>query len=145
MRQSFVSVTLVRLPSFSSRFHFRFSLAFPLFPPNRTSIYPRIACFSCVSLAFILTSYSLLRNKHFSFSVVCFLCEVSLTMGVPGTSEMADFGTFHGHDPLLPPRTVYFEVIAPHDDSVMFAVTADTTPVLNVEARRWKRPASMTD
>ena len=53
-------------------------------------------------------------------------------MGIPGTNEMVDFGTFHRQNPLLPSRTVDFEVFMPHDYFVMFAVTADSTPVLKI-------------
>ena len=66
-------------------------------------------------------------------------------MGMSGKNELINFGTVHRSDPLLPSRTVEFELLAPHDDSIRFEVTANTTPVLQVTSRRWKAPSTLTD
>ena len=66
-------------------------------------------------------------------------------LGLRGENQLVNFGTFHGSDPLLSSRTVELEVIAPHNQRIRFDVTADTTPVLDIESRRWKPPPSSTD
>ena len=53
-------------------------------------------------------------------------------MGMSRKNELINFGTFHGSDPFLPSKTVEFELLARHDGSIRFEVSADTTPVLQV-------------
>lgn len=62
-----------------------------------------------------------------------------------GKNALINFGTLHGFDPLLPSRTVKFEVLAPHDGSIRFEVTVETPLVLQVASHRWKAPPSLTD
>ena len=71
--------------------------------------------------------------------------DFAIEIGMTGTNRLMNFETFHGSDPLLPSRTVEFELYAPNDETIRFDVTASTTPVLEVVSRRWKVPPSLTD
>ena len=58
--------------------------------------------------------------------------DLATEMGMSRKNELINFGTFHGSDPFLPSKTVEFELLARHDGSIRFEVSADTTPVLQV-------------
>ena len=90
----------------------------------------------------VLDTYALLDNGAAGYLIRKYF---ATEMGMTGTNRLIKFGTFHGSDPLLPSRTVEFELYAPNDETIRFDVIAHTTPVLEVALRRWKAPPSLTD